>query len=416
MAAAGPTRETVDSTDSETTAPAGARGLDICNPTEEHRLLRQMVLEFVAAEVEPQAHDHDRDERFNLELFRKLGPLGLLGITVPASFGGGGMDATAAVIAHEVLSTSDPGFTLAYLAHAMLFVNNFFHNANDEQRRRYLDKVLTGEWVAGMCMTEPEVGTDVLGMRSRAERKGDRYLLTGRKMFITNGAVDDHTPGDLFLVYAKTAGDRVSTFVVERGFKGFSLGQKLVGKTGMRASPTAELVFDDCEVPVENRLGEEGESVVHMMRNLEIERLTLAAMGLGIGIRCLREMVRYAGERKAFGRRIADFGQIQHHVATSFAEVRSARAYVYETALHLDLGKAGQRVDADGAKLAAAGMAKRVADRAIQVFGGYGYFSEFVVERLWRDAKLLEIGGGTIEAHEKNITKDLVNHPEWLPR
>ncbi len=384
---------------------------DLFNPTDEHRMLRETLRDFVEAEVEPQAAEHDRNETFNLGLFRKLGELGLHGITVSEEDGGSGMDAVAAVIAHEELSVADPGFTLAYLAHAMLFVNNFYHNSNEEQRARYLDKVVSGEWIAGMCMTEPAVGTDVIGMASTAVRDGDDYVINGRKMFITNGAIDDETPGDLFLVYAKTADRKISSFVVEKSHPGFSLGQKLHDKTGMRASMTAELAFDDCRIPATNRLGEEGESIIHMMRNLEIERLTLAAMSLGIAMRSLRVMVDYGKERKAFGRPIIEFGQIERHIGESFAKWRAARTYVYDVARRLDLAKPGNRVDSDGVKLFASTMGKEVADAAMQVLGGYGYMGEYVVERLWRDAKLLEIGGGTIEAHQKNITRDLSRDP-----
>jgi isovaleryl-CoA dehydrogenase len=261
-------------------------------------------------------------------------------------------------------------------------------------------------------MSEPDVGTDVLGMKTRAVRSGESYLLTGRKMWITNGAIDDRTLGDVFLVYAKTDGDRVSSFVVERGAKGFSLGQKIRDKTGMRSSATAELVFDQAVVPVSNRLGAEGDSMIHMMRNLEIERVGLAAMSLGIAKRCLRVMVRYANERRAFGQPICEFGQIQRHIARSYASYKAARSYVYDVARRMDLAKPGNRIDSDGVKLVAAAMGKDVADSAMQVLGGYGYVGEYVVERLWRDAKLLEIGGGTLEAHEKNIARDLSAHME----
>lgn len=386
---------------------------DLFNPTEEHALLRKTVRDFTREQVEPQALEYDKQERFNLPLFRQLGNLGLLGITVPADYGGSGMDAPAAVIVHEELSASDPGFCLSYLAHSMLFVNNFCHNANDEQRNRYLGKVMSGEWVGGMCMTEPAAGTDVLGMKTQAMRRGDHYYLNGRKMFITNGALDDATLGDLFLVYARTE-KGISSFVVEKGFPGFSLGQRLHGKAGMRASMTAELVFDDCAVPVANRLGEEGDSLLHMMRNLEIERVTIAAMSTGIAGRCLEVMTRYASERTAFGQSINSFGQIQRYIGDSYAQYMAARTYLYYTAARMDLAKPGQRIDSDGVKLIATTMAKQVADNAMQVLGGYGYLSEYVVERLWRDAKLLEIGGGTIEAHQKNITKDLTRRMDLI--
>ena len=383
------------------------------DPSQEHVLLRQTVRDFAREQVEPQALESDRQERFNLDLFRQLGDLGLLGISVPERYGGAGMDAVAAVIVHEELSAVDPGLCLAYLAHSMLFVNNFCRNANDEQRRRYLEKVMSGEWVGGMCMTEPSAGTDVLGMKSQAVRRGDMYYLNGRKMFITNGALDDATLGDIFLVYAKTD-QGLSSFVVEKDFPGFSLGQRLHGKTGMRASMTAELVFEDCAVPVENRLGQEGESLLHMMRNLEIERVTIAAMSTGIAARCVEIMTRYASERTAYGEPINSFGQVQRYIADSYAQYMAARTYVYHTAARMNLDSPGQRIDSDGVKLVATTMAKQVADNAMQVLGGYGYFSEYVVERLWRDAKLLEIGGGTLEAHQKNISKDLTRRMDAI--
>jgi len=387
---------------------------DLFAPTDEHRLLADTVRQFVADEVEPQAAAFNRDEQFNLALFRRCGELGLLGLTVDEDVGGAGLDATAAVIVHEALSTADPAFCLAYLAHAVLFVNNLHHNANDAQRRRFLPDAISGARIGGMCMTEPEAGTDVLGMRTTARRDGDCYVVTGRKTFITNGAVDDRTLGDVFLVYARTGERAISTLVVERETAGFSLGQLWKEKLGMRASMTAELVFDACRVPADHLLGREGESTVHMMRNLELERLTLAAMSLGIAQRCMRVMVDYASQRRAFGVPIREFGQIQRHIAESYAEYKAARCYVYETARRLDLTRAGNRVDADGVKLFTAGVAKQIADRAIQVLGGYGYMGEYVVERLWRDAKLLEIGGGTLEAHQKNITKDLARAPELI--
>lgn len=388
--------------------------IDLYNPTEQHAMLRETVRQFVIKEVEPQALHHDRAEKFNLPLFRKLGSLGLLGITVPEEWGGAGLDATAAVIVHEELSASDPGFCLSYLAHSMLFVNNCAVNASDAQRARFLPDVLSGDKIAGMGMSEPGAGTDVLGMKSVARKTGGHYVLNGRKMWITNGCTSDTELGDIFLIYAKTDGGRLSTFVVQKGMKGFSLGQRIKDKTGMRASPTAELVFDDCEVPLENRLGEEGSSLEHMMRNLEIERLTLAAMSLGIARRCLKVMNQYAQERQSFGQPINRYGQIQNHIATSYAQYMAGRSYVYDTARKTRLDQYGMRTDTDGVKLFCSTMGKVVADSAMQVLGGYGYVGEYVVERLWRDAKLLEIGGGTIEAHQKNITRDLARYPQAL--
>lgn len=394
---------------------------DLYNPTPEHAMLRETVRSFVKTEVEPQAHEHDKKERFNLPLFRKLGDLGLLGITVPETYGGSGMDAVAASIVHEELSYSDPGFCLAYLAHSMLIVNNFAVNASEEQKAKYLPKFCSGEWVGGMAMSEPAVGTDVLGMQTTAVKNGDHYVLNGRKMWITNGTVDENsTPADALLVYAKTGEKNgralISTFLVEKGMPGYSVGQKIQDKLGMRGSNTAEIVFDNCKVPASHLIGHEGDSMLHMMRNLEIERVTLAAMSLGIAMRSIDIMVRYAQEREAFGKPLNHFGQIQKYIADSYAEFKAARAYVYDVARKLDLNKEGNRADSDGVKLVATTMGKNVADRAIQVLGGYGYVGEYVVERLWRDAKLLEIGGGTIEAHQKNITRDLTKDATLIYR
>lgn len=395
------------------------KNYDLYNPTDEHKMLRETLVSFTQAEVEPQANEYDRKENFNLGLFKKAAELGLMGITVPEEYGGAGMDATAAVIVHEELSSSDPGFCLAYLAHSMLLVNNLAQNGSEEQKKKYLPKVCSGEWIGAMGMSEPHVGTDVLGMSSTAEKKGDKYILNGRKMWITNGTIDENkTPCDLVLVYAKTGEKNgrplISSFLVEKNMKGFNVGQKIKDKLGMRASNTAELVFENCEVPVANLIGHEGDSMIHMMKNLEIERLTLAAMALGIARRSVQVMVKYAQEREAFGKSLSFFGQIQKHIGDSYAEYKAAKAYVYETARLLDLNKEGNRLDSDGVKLVATTMSKNVADRAIQVLGGYGYVGEYVVERLWRDAKLLEIGGGTLEAHQKNITRDLAKDASVL--
>ena len=394
---------------------------DLYNPTPEHSMLRETLQAFVKSEVEPQAHEFDKKEQFNLGLFRKLGELGVNGITVPEVYGGAGMDATAAVIVHEELSASDPGFCLAYLAHSMLCVNNLAVNGNDEQKKKYLPALCSGEHIGAMAMSEPAVGTDVLGMATTAVKKGNSWSINGRKMWITNGAIDENrTPCDLIWVYAKTGEKngrpQISTFLVEKSAPGFAVGQKIQDKLGMRGSNTAELVFENCEVPLNALVGHEGDSVIHMMRNLELERLTLAAMSIGIARRSIEIMNRYATEREAFGKSLSHFGQIQRYIADSYAEYKSAKAYVYETARKMDLTKEGNRLDSDGVKLVATTMAKNVADRAIQVLGGYGYVGEYVVERLWRDAKLLEIGGGTIEAHQKNITRDLAKDPQALYR
>jgi len=399
------------------TSTQGAEPVSIFSPTPEHQALREMVRSFTEAEVEPQAIEFNKAETMNVPLFRKLGELGLLGVTVPEEYGGSGMDATAAVIVHEELAASDPSFCLAYLAHSMLFVNNLAQNGTEAQKRQWLPKAVDGSLVCGMCMSEPNCGTDVLGMKTTAVRKGDTYVLNGAKMWITNGTIDGTGTGDAYLAYAKTGnGPRdVSLFLVEKGMPGFSLGQKIHDKLGMRASMTAELVFQDCEVPASNLVGKEGGAALCMMRNLEIERVALAAMSLGIARRCVEEMNKYARERQAFGSNLNAFGQIQRFVAESYAEYMAGRSYVYQTALNLDLSSVGNGLDADGVKLYCGMMGKNVADRAIQVMGGYGYVGEYNVERLWRDSKLLEIGGGTNEAHHKNMVRDLSRKVDKLP-
>ena len=398
------------------------KDFDLFNPTEDHQALRTMVRDFAKKEIEPFALEHNRREYFNLEAFHKLGELGLLGITVPEKYGGSQMDSVASVIACEELSYSDPGFCLSYLAHAILCVNNLAVNGNEVQKKDKLPRLCSGEWVGAMAMSEPHVGTDVFNMTTKAQKKGGFYIIHGQKMWITNGVINEENQvADCVLLYAlssegKSSSERssISTFLVEKGHKGYRAGQKIKDKAGMRSSYTAELIFDHCEVPVSALIGKDGESALHMMRNLEIERLTLAAMSLGIAKRCLQVMNQYANEREAFNHPLSYFGQVQKHIAGSFAEYMASRSYVYNTARSLDFNQFGHRVHSDGVKLVASKMGKNVADRAIQVLGGYGYVGEYVVERLWRDAKLLEIGGGTIEALERNITSDLKKSPEFL--
>jgi isovaleryl-CoA dehydrogenase len=368
-------------------------------PTDEHELLRQTVRQFARDRVEPQAQEHDEKATFNLPLLREVGALGLLGVTIPEADGGAGMDATASCIIHDELSYSDPGFTLGYLAHSLLFVNNFYWASTPAQRTRWLPGVLSGAVVGAMGMSEPAVGTDVLGLQTVAKRDGSGYRITGRKTFITNGP-----EANIFLVYAKLD-DKITTFVVERGMPGFSTSAK-IHKMGMRASTMCELVFEDTPVSADHLLGREGGGITNMMRNLEIERLGLAAMSLGMARRCLDAMVDYATERKTFGKPLAEHGQIQRYIGESYAKVEAMRALVYNVAATVGPGQRN-RLGTDAAKLFAATAAKEVADAAVQVLGGYGYCTEYRVEQFLRDTKLIEIGGGTIEAHQKNITRDL---------
>jgi len=374
----------------------------LVNPStssDEHELLRQTVRQFVQNRVEPQAREHDESGTFNTKLLREIGELGLIGVTIPDADGGAGMDATASAIVHDELAYADPGFTLGYLAHALLFVNNFYYAGKEALHKKYLPKTLTGEMIGAMGMTEPAVGTDVLGMQTTARKDGDSYIINGRKTFITNGC-----EAGVFLVYAKLA-DRITTFIVERSFPGFSTSAK-IDKMGMRASSMAELIFDNVRVPAENLLGSEGGGITNMMRNLEIERLGLAAMSLGMARRCLDTMAHYATERRSFGRPLAEHGQIQPYIGESYAKVEAMKALIYNVAASVGHTHRN-RLGTDAAKLFAATAAKEVADAAVQVLGGYGYCAEYRIEQFYRDTKLIEIGGGTLEAHQKNITRDL---------
>ncbi|HMV81008.1 MAG TPA: acyl-CoA dehydrogenase family protein [Leptospiraceae bacterium] len=377
----------------------------IFSPSEAHEELRETVGKFSRSVIDGQAREHDEKEKFNDELFRRLGKeLGIFGVTVPEKDGGLGMDATAAVIIHEEMSKYDPGFTLSYLAHEVLFVNNFYYSSNEEQRKKYLKKVISAEWIAGMGMTEPGAGTDVLGMSSVAVKRGDRYVLNGMKQFITNG-----NTGNVFLVYAKLDSKesrKITSFAVESSFKGFSVGKK-EEKMGMRASPTTQLIFEDMEIPAENLIGKENDAVTHMMRNLEIERITLAAQSLGIAERCIEIMCEYSMKhRDAFSKKLSEFGQIQRLIADSYTEWSAARSLVYSVASGINPENRNS-LGAASAKLAATRMAENVSRNAIQVLGGYGYCREYPAERLHRDAILLSIGGGTNEAMMKNIVSDL---------
>ena len=279
-------------------------------------------------------------------------------------------------------------------------IRDSFYAANDEQRERYLADVLSGDKIGCMGMTEPGVGTDVLGMKTTAVKSGDDYILNGSKALITNAP-----DAELFIVYATVEG-RVTTFVLEKGWEGISIPPK-TPKMGMRASTLGEIVMENVKVPKANLLGTEGKGIVNMMRNLEAERITLAAISLGIADRCMDIMLSYAAERQAFGKPIHEFGQIQRYIGNSYAKTEAMRSLIYTVARDCGPGKRN-RIATDAAKLFASTAAKEVADDAMQVLGGWGYCDEFKVERFLRDAKLIEIGGGTLEAHQKNLTKDLM--------
>lgn len=378
--------------------------MDLYHPKPEHKELRELVGTLGQDLLEKAARHYDEQENFNEELLRDFGrKYSLFGLTVPLEMGGHGLDATAEVIVHEELSMYDPAFTLSYLAHEVLFVNNLYHSGQDTLRQKYIPPALKGEFLCAMAMSEPQAGTDVLGMKTMAQKRGNLYILNGTKQWITNAEC-----ADAFLLYARSGPNRkdISAFVIERRFKGLRIGKK-EAKMGMRQSPTCQLILEDCEVPEENLIGRENEALLHMMRNLEIERLALAAMALGIARRSLKEMITYAQQREAFGKKIYEFGQIQHLIAESYARYRASRALVYETALCVN-PQERQSLSAAAAKLSATQMAEFVSRSAIQVLGGNGYTRDYPVERLHRDAILLSIGGGTNEAMQKNIMKDLV--------
>lgn len=374
---------------------------NLFNPTEVHSLIRASIADLVRDHIEPQASEHDERETFNRDLFRRIADTGFLGVTIPDNYGGAGADPVASVIIIEEISKSDPGFGISYLAHDILFSNNLFVNGSEEQKQRYLPRVNRGELLAGLAMTEPGCGTDVLAMKTTAEKKGNVWVLNGTKQFITN------YDGDVFLVYARTGTEKkdLSLFIVEKGYKGFSVGKK-EKKLGMRASSTGPLIFEQCEVPEENLVGRVNGAAYHMMRNLEIERVALAAQSVGIALRCLDEMVNYARTRESFGVPLIEIGQVKDMIAQSYAETFAARALLYDVARKIDPSSRNS-LGADSVKLFAAQVGKNVADRAIQILGGYGYSREYVPERLFRDAKLIEIGGGTNQAMQNNIARQL---------
>ena len=369
----------------------------------EIRELTRAVRGFAAKELAPHADELDREERLAPGIFKRMGELGILGLTVSETWGGVGLGAVAVAAVMEELSYADPGTCLSYLSHSLLFVHNLSLNGSAEQCQKYIPRCVSGDWVAGMAMTEPGAGSDAVGMQTRATPSGSGYLINGSKMFITNGPI-----GDVFLVYARSGEERqaLSTFLVEAGTPGFSVGKKL-SKMGMRASPTAELIFKDCYVPAENVVGDLGGSVKHMMKNLDIERVGLGAMSLGIARACLDHSLRYAQERQQFSEPIISFQSVSEKIANMYIQYRAARAFIYEAAQVIDEGKRANQ-EAAAAKVFASEMATKVALDAIQVLGGYGYIREFPVERLMRDAKLLEIGGGTSEILRSVIVKEFM--------
>jgi len=367
-------------------------------------MLRASVRSFSDDTIAPRAKEIDRTNAFPRDLWPDLGEMGLLGITVEEAYGGAGMGYLEHTVAMEEISRASASVGLSYGAHSNLCVNQIRRNGTEEQKRRYLPGLISGEHVGALAMSEPGSGSDVVSMRTRADRKGDRYILNGTKMWITNGP-----EAETLVVYAKTdpdAGKRgITAFLIEKGFEGFSTAQKL-DKLGMRGSDTCELVFQDCEVPAENVLGKEGEGVRVLMSGLDYERLVLAGGPIGIMQACMDVVVPYVHERKQFGQSIGAFQLMQGKLADMYTTLNATKAYVYAVAKACDRGET-TRKDAAGAILYAAEKATWMALEAIQTLGGNGYINEYPTGRLLRDAKLYEIGAGTSEIRRMLIGREL---------
>ena len=372
-------------------------------------MIRSSVESFAQAEIAPRAEEIDVSNEFPRDLWPRLGDLGLLGITVDEEEGGSGLGYLEHCVAMEEVSRASASVGLSYGAHSNLCVNQIKLNGTPAQRGRYLPKLISGEHVGALAMSEPGAGSDVVGMRTRAIRKGDRYVLNGSKMWITNGP-----DAEVLVVYAKTdpdAGSRgITAFLIEKGMAGFSTAQKL-DKLGMRGSNTCELVFEDCEVPAENVIGEPGQGVQVLMSGLDYERTVLAAGPLGIMRSCMDIVLPYVHQRQQFGRPIGTFQLMQGKLADMYTAMNAARAYVYAVARACDRGETSRK-DAAGAILFAAEKATWMALEAIQALGGNGYVNEFATGRLLRDAKLYEIGAGTSEIRRMLIGRELFDETE----
>ncbi len=366
--------------------------------------IRDSVRDFAQNEIAPRADEIDRTNTFPRDLWPRMGALGLHGITVEEEYGGTGLGYLEHVVAMEEVSRASASVGLSYGAHSNLCVNQLRRNGSDAQKRKYLPKLMSGEHVGSLAMSEPGAGSDVVSMKTRADKRGDRYVLNGSKFWITNGP-----EAETLVVYAKTdpeAGSRgITAFIVEKGMKGFRTAQKL-DKLGMRGSDTCELVFEECEVPAENVLGEVGRGVTVLMSGLDYERAVLAAGPLGIMQACMDVVMPYVHDRKQFGRSIGEFQLVQGKVADMYVGMNACKAYVYAVAKACDRGET-TREDAAGAILYAAEKATRCALDAIQLLGGNGYINEYPTGRLLRDAKLYEIGAGTSEIRRMLIGREL---------
>lgn len=370
------------------------------------QMFRDSVAQFARKQIMPGALQRDEKEFFDAKLWKALGEMGLMGITVPEKLGGAGGNILMSTVALEEIGYCDAGVALSYGAHFILVVNNIYKNGNDEQRKKYLPKMASGEWIGSLCMTEPGAGSDNGGMSTTALRDGDHYVLNGTKTFITNA-----NDAQVFVVYAKTdpkGGNKgVSAFIVEKG-PGLTVSKKFE-KMGMKSSATCEVVFDNVRVPVANRMGEEGSGFWQMLNNLDSERVALSGISIGIARRALDIALKYAQDRKQFNKPIAEFQMIQKMLADMATQTEVARSVVYRAAEDIDHDPKGRNNKlAAIAKLFTSEMATQVALMGVQVLGGYGYVREFEVERLVRDAKLMEIGAGTSEVHRMIIAREML--------
>ena len=378
--------------------------------TDEQRMIRETVQKWSVNELGPLQEKIDEEDWFPPDFFKKCAEIGILGITIDEKYGGLGGDVLMQTLAIEEMSRICPALAMSYGAHSNLCANNIYKNASEALKEKYLPPLVSGEKIGALGLTEPNAGSDAMSLRTRAVKKGDKYLLNGSKMFITNGPV-----ADTLLVYAKTDPDRgakgISAFVVEKDFPGFSVARKLK-KVGMRGSPTAELVFQDCEVPAENLVGQENMGVHVMTSGLDIERIVLAGGSVGMAQQALEYSVRYAVEREQFGQPIANFQMIQQKLADMYTRTEASRLLVYRAADFAQKSPRGGKGteltrQAAAAILFAAETATWVCDQGVQIHGGYGYCLEFPVQKLWRDAKLYEIGAGTSEIRRMIIAREL---------
>ena len=373
---------------------------------EEQKQLRRAIREFTAAEIAPNVAVWDEKNEFPLETVKKLGPMGLLGIIIPVEYGGAGLGYVDYTLAVEELSAVDGSIGLTVAAHNSLGTNHIFVAGNEKQRRKYVPKLASGEWLAAWALTEPGSGSDASNARTSAVKKGDRYVLNGNKTFITNGHY-----ADAIVVIAVTDKSRgthgLSAFVVEKGTKGFRPGKK-EKKLGLCASDTSELIFEDCEIPAENLLGAEGEGFVDAMRVLDGGRISIAALAVGIARGALDAAVKYVKERRQFGKAIAEFQGIQWKLADMATDLDAARLLMLRAAVLKDAGHRTTR-ESSMAKLFAGEAAVRICDEAVQLFGGYGFIKDFPVEKFYRDVKLCTIGEGTSEIQRMVISREILN-------